>query len=281
MHINDWVASQTNDKIKDLLPPGSVTSDTRLVLANAVYFNGKWRYEFKPEVTRSLPFYLAGGAASPTPTMYQKNSFAYGQFNGFQMLEMQYSGQDLSMVIMLPNDRDGLSDLEAAFTEELFAASVANLHHQEVEVFLPKFTFKDRSDLKAPLQQLGMTDAFSDLADFTGIGDGLLITDVFHQTFIDLNESGTEAAGATGVVVGPTSVPPPPPVFRADHPFLFALRDRHTGAVLFLGRMADPGAATAAAHAEIPEPSAAALTLVGLTSLGVFRQRRQKANMPG
>jgi serpin B len=276
-HINSWVASQTNDRIKDLLPPGSVTGETRLVLTNAVYFNGKWRYQFDPNDTRDLPFHLADGSAPLTPTMYQEGEFAYGQFDGFQMLEMQYSGQDLSMVLMLPNERDGLPALEAAFTEELFRTNVGNLHPKEVEVFLPKFTFKDRANLNTPLQDLGMTDAFTDHADFSGMrdGGGLTITDVLHQTFIDFNESGTEAAGATGVVIGPTSVPPPPPIFRADHPFLFALRDRHTGALLFLGRMADPGAATAAVLAEIPEPSAAVLALLCMVSLFACRKRCQ------
>ena len=147
-------------------------------------------------------------------------------------------------------------------------------------MFLPKFTFKDRANLNNPLQVLGMTDAFSDHADFSGMreGGGLVITDALHQTFIDFNEAGTEAAGATGIVIGPTSVPPPPPVFRADHPFLFALRDRHTGALLFLGRMADPGAATAAALAEIPEPSAAMLALFSMASLRACRLPSRTSN---
>jgi serpin B len=272
--INDWVADNTNDRIKDLLPAGSVTSDTRLVLANAVYFNGKWKYEFEESATHEAPFYLADGAMAATPTMFQLSPFKYGQFGGFQMLEMPYAGDDLSMVILLPNERDGLAVLEAALTAELFDASVAGLLQQQVEVRLPKFTFRDKASLRAPLEALGMTDAFNN-ADFTGIADGgLAISGVLHQTFIDVNESGTEAAGATGVIIGVTSVPPPPPVFRADHPFLCALRDAHTGSVLFLGRMADPGGATASAG--VPEPAAAALALGSLAALGLLRGRSRR-----
>jgi serpin B len=183
------------------------------------------------------------------------------------------------MVIMLPGQRDGLPALEASFTAEMFDTSVAGLAIQNVDVHLPKFTFKDRAGLSGPLKSLGMTNAFTDQADFTGMADGLglAVSDVLHQTFIALHEGGTEAAGATAVVVGTTSIPPPPPVFRADHPFLFALRDRHSGAILFLGRMADPGAATAAA--EIPEPSAACMTLVCLAMLGASSRGNKCGDM--
>jgi hypothetical protein len=177
--------------------------------------------------------------------MYQQASFRYGSFDQFQMLEMPYSGDDLSMVIMLPNQLNGLAELESQLSIDLFQESVASLQEQDVKLHLPKFTFSDQFNLTSILQELGMTDAFvPGIADFDGIADrelfDLHISGVFHKTFIDVNEVGTEAAAATGVVVGVTSIPPPPPVFRADHPFLFALRDAHSGSLLFVGRLNRP-----------------------------------------
>ncbi len=242
VHINDWVADQTRDRIQELLPAGSVTSDTRLVLTNAVYFNGKWKHQFKTDMTTNQPFRLADGQVQSTPTMYQLERFGYGHFDGYQMLEMPYEGDDLSMVVVLPDADDGLAALEAALTAEAFAANVDNLFQRDVHVHLPKFTFRDQASLRSSLQALGMVDAFTDNADFSGIADaGLAISEVVHKTFIEVNEIGTEAAAATGVIFELTSLPPPPVEFRADHPFLFALRDRHTDGILFWGRLADPG----------------------------------------
>ena len=209
--------------------------------------------------------------------MFQQEKFRYGQFENFEMLEMPYSGDDLSMVLMLPNELDGLVELEASLTRDLFEESVAGLGNLRVQVHLPKFTFEDEANLGTLLQDLGMTDAFSDLADFSGIADEpLKISDVFHKTFIDLNESGTEAAAATAVggMMRTDSLPTPPPVFRADHPFLFALRDTHSGSLLFLGRMADPDGATAASAATVPEPESIGLMIFGVLFLGAVRRRR-------
>ena len=271
-HINDWVADQTNQKIKDLLASGTITPDTRLVLTNAVYFNGAWKNRFIEEATADAPFYRLDGSAGQTPLMYQQNILKHAEFDDFQMLEIPYAGDDLTMVVMLPNERDGLAALEASLDAEQFQVSVESLELRKVNLFLPKFTFRDGARLKAPLRDLGMTDAFGD-ADFSGISEGsdLVISDVVHKTFIDVNESGTEAAGATAVIIESTStsIQPPVPLFRADHPFLFGLRDAHTGGLLFLGRMTDPAAATAAAT--VPEPNAAALLLTALVSL---RRRR-------
>lgn len=266
VHINDWVASQTNDLIQNLLPAGSITSDTRLVLTNAVYFNGKWKQQFKEALTTDQPFHLADGSTQSASTMFQTATFGYGNFDGYQMLELPYEGDDLSMVVVLPDIANGLAAVEAGLTAETFAANVDNLFNREVHVHLPKFTFRDEAALSSSLQALGMVDAFTGDADFTGIGDGgLAISEVLHKTFIDVNESGTEAAAATGVIVGVTSLPPEPPVFRADRPFLFALRDRHTGGILFWGRLADPGALAAA----VPEPSAGALALLAVAALSL------------
>src|SRR5688572_15323682 len=224
-HINDWVTDQTRDRMEDLLPPGSVNPLTRLVLTNAVYFDGQWKYQFDPDDTSDAPFHISPTQQVQAPTMFQRAEFRYGSFDNFQMLEMPYSGDDLSMVIMLPEQKDGLAELESELTIDMFQESVDSLQKEEVDVHLPKFTFSDEVDLASTLSDMGMTDAFDPMqADFDGIADralfDLYITGVFHQAFIDVNEVGTEAAAATGVVIGPTSVPPPPPVFRADHPFL-------------------------------------------------------------
>ena len=245
LHINDWVAEQTHDRIEDLLPAGAVDGLTRLVLTNAVYFNGQWKYQFDPEDTRDAAFYISPTEQVQSPMMFQSAEFRYGSFDDFQMLEMPYSGDDLSMVIMLPKEKDGLADLESQLSLDMFQESIESLREKEVDVHLPKFTFSDDVNLGSTLQDMGMTDAFSPMtADFDGIADrdryDLHISGVFHKTFIDVNEVGTEAAAATGVVIGITSVPPPPPVFRADHPFLFALRDAHSGSLLFLGRLNEP-----------------------------------------
>jgi serpin B len=259
IHINEWVAERTNDRIEELLPPGAVDSLTRLVLTNAVYFDGQWKYQFDPEDTRDAPFHTSRSEQVQTPTMFQRAAFRYGRFDSFQMLEMPYSGDDLSMVIMLPNEVDGLADLESQLSTEMFQESVQSLQEREVDVYLPKFTFSDEFDLAGTLAGMGMTDAFdAGKADFGGIADrdayDLHITGVFHKTFIDVHEVGTEAAAATGVVVGVTSVPLEPPVFRADHPFLFAVRDAHSGSFLFLGRLNEP---------EIAATSATPPTLAG------------------
>lgn len=274
-HINAWVESQTRDRIRNLLPQGSITSDTRLVLTNALYFNGKWKYEFDEADTQERSFFTTGAAEIQVDTMMQSNRFRYGDFDGYQMLEMPYAGDDLSMVVVLPDAVDGLAALESTLTAGEFQANVDNLTMQTVNVFLPKFTFGDQASLRPPLESLGMTDAFAN-ADFSGIAPeaDLSISDVLHKTFIDVSESGTEAAAATAVVIGVTSIPvnpPPPAVFNADHPFLFAIRDNHTGGLLFLGRMADPGQAQLAA---VPEPSAGALTGLALLAAAYCIRRR-------
>ncbi|MBL9163900.1 MAG: serpin family protein [Planctomycetaceae bacterium] len=273
-HINDWVADQTNQKIKDLLPSGSITTDTALVLTNAVYFNGAWKNRFDAAATNDAPFYRLDGSVGQASLMYQQNVLNHAAFDDFQMLEIPYAGDDLTLVVMLPNQRDGLAALEGSLDAERFQESVDSMQLRKVDLFLPKFTFRDGASLKAPLEDLGMTDAFGD-ADFSGISEGgdLVISDVVHKTFIDVNEGGTEAAGATAVIVETTSVNPNPPAFRADHPFLFGLRDAHTGGLLFLGRMTDPAAATAAAI--VPEPTATALLMTAIVGLWGHRTRRE------
>ena len=245
--INGWVEKQTNDKIKDLLHQGDLTPDTRLVLTNAIYFKGDWASQFKKDQTRDEPFHLTADKKADAPLMHQTGEYAYFDDGSFQMLEMPYAGKDLSMVALLPKKIDGLADLEKDLTADKLAGWVGKLHPQEVIVALPKFKTEQRISVKQTLSDMGMKLAFDDQkADLSGIGGEpheLYISDVIHKAYIDVNEEGTEAAAATAVIVATPSavrVEPPTPVFRADHPFLFLIRDTRSGGILFLGRMADP-----------------------------------------
>jgi serpin B len=244
--INAWVEKQTKDKIKDLLQPGVLDVDTRLVLTNAIYFKGLWAQKFKKSATKEEPFHTAGGGSVKAPLMHQTGDFKYLDGGDFQALEMPYRGQGLSMVVLLPKKADGLAALEAKLTGPNLAAWLGKLRKQEVEVALPRFKMTRALALNATLEALGMRKAFiPGGADFSGMagsaGRRLFIQAVVHQAFVDVNEEGTEAAAATAVAVGADSEPPPPPVFRADHPFVFLVRDNRSGSVLFLGRLANPG----------------------------------------
>lgn len=247
--INHWVEGQTRDKIKDLLAKGIVTTDTRLVLTNAIYFKGTWASTFDKDATRDLPFRLADGGKVDAPLMFRKGGYSYTEGDGFQALELPYKGNRLGMVVVLPAAPDGLPAVEKALTGDALAKTLANLKYErEVLVHLPRFKAEKSFNLNEPLKALGMKAAFTPAADFGGMSDGgpsLSVSDVVHKAFVDVNETGTEAAAATAVVVGLTSAPAQPPkpkVFRADRPFLFLIRDRQTNSVLFLGRLTHPKA---------------------------------------
>jgi serpin B len=244
--INAWVEQQTRGKIKDLLPPGVVTGDTRLVLTNAIYFKGFWAQQFKKSATKEETFHTPGGGSAKAPLMHQTGDFKYADGGDFQALEMPYRGQDLSMVVLLPKKANGLAALEAKLTASNLHAWLGKLRKQEVVVALPRFKMTRSFGLKPTLEALGMRRAFiPGGADFSGmagsVGRKLFIQAVVHKAFVDVNEEGTEAAAATGVAVGDKSEPPPPPVFRADHPFVFLIRDNRSGSVLFTGRLTNPG----------------------------------------
>ncbi|MBN1506944.1 MAG: serpin family protein [Sedimentisphaerales bacterium] len=241
--INNWVAKQTNDKIKDLISPGALNFRTRLVLTNAIYFKGNWASQFEKDRTRDQPFTLLDGTKAQVAMMSQQSRFNYGQTDTLQVLEMPYKGDDLSMVILLPKKTDGIKALEQDLAPENLAKWLTNLRRRQVIVFVPKLKMTSKFSLAQVLQSMGMTDAFTDRADFSGMTGNrdLYLSAVIHQAYVDVNEEGTEAAAATGAVVGITSIGPDmTPVFRADHPFLFLIRDRATGSILFLGRVLNP-----------------------------------------
>jgi serpin B len=236
--INGWVAERTEDRIKDILPEGALGSSTRLVLTNAIYFNAAWQFPFEEEETTPGSFTLADGSAVSVPMMTNHAQVRYGEGDGYEALELPYDGGELSMVLVLPSELGGF---EAGLDPERLDGVLASLGSRSVTMALPRFKIASTLDLAPPLEDLGMPAAFSDHADFSGMSvqGGLFITDVLHEAFVSVNEAGTEAAAATAVVIGETSAPEPAAI-RFDRPFLFVIRDRATGAILFVGRVADP-----------------------------------------
>ena len=241
--INAWVEQKTKDKIRDLIKPGVLNALTRLVLINAIYFKGRWESQFKKNRTKESPFWLSMDKSVEVPMMTQKHQFRYMESDSLQVLELPYVGGDLAMMVLLPRKVVGLTQFEADLSVENLNTWIGRLRKREISVFLPKFKMTSQFRLGETLASMGMPDAFGGNADFSGI-DGtknLFISAVIHKAFVDVNEEGTEAAAATAAVISVTSAPAtPPPTFRADHPFVFLIRDNHTGSILFVGRVVNP-----------------------------------------
>jgi serpin B len=252
--INAWVEQQTRERIQDLIPEGVLDAMTRLVLTNAIYFKAQWAQEFDPARTWVDPFTLASGEQIDAEMMHANGKYRYMEADGFQVLEMPYVGDRLSMVVLLPTEGAGASGLEASSIPENLDQWLGGLRQREVVLSFPKFKMTTEFELAGVLKAMGMTDAFSDTrADFSGMAklSGLTIANVIHKAFVEVNEEGTEAAAATGVIVGITSIyePPPPVYFTADHPFHFLIRDNQSGSILFMGRLMAPAECT---DSEVP-----------------------------
>ena len=219
---------------------------TRLVLTNAIYFKGNWARQFKEDRTKEAPFTLSNGQKVDVAMMNQTAEFKYMETEDFQSLELPYVDNELSMIILLPRESDGLYEFEKTLTVENLSNWLGKLGKRKVIVSVPKFKMTSQFGLASVLKSMGMTDAFvPNVADFSGMNGerDLFISAVIHKAYVDVDEQGTEAAAATGVVVGITSVGPiETPVFRADHPFLFLIRDNHLGSILFIGRVMNPKA---------------------------------------
>jgi serpin B len=241
--INDWVSDQTEQRIKDLIPREVLTSGTRLVLTNAIYFNAAWEYPFDEDVTVDGPFYLLDGGQVSVPMMKQTESFGYTDGEGYQAVELQYDGNELSMVILLPE-----AGQFQAFEEGLQAQQVCDiidgLQNAQVTLTMPKFEFDSEFSLKNTLAGMDMPIAFSRAADFSGMTGNreLFISDVVHKTFVAVDEAGTEAAAATAVIMPGSAAPEPTVEVTIDRPFIFLIRDIETGAILFVGRVMNTGA---------------------------------------
>ncbi|MCX6644837.1 MAG: serpin family protein [bacterium] len=242
--INSWVEDQTNDRIKDLIPQGVINEMTRMVLANAIYFNADWVSKFEKNETYDRPFTLLDGSEVTVPMMFQNADYKYSEGDGWQAIEMPYVGETTSMVVILPAiERFG--EIEQNLDYSMLKEIIDGFQSQEVDLTLPKFEFDSAFALSDKLKALGMTSAFEyGLADFSGM-DGtveLFISEVLHKAFVKVDEEGTEAAAATAVVMelGMAAMPEDVVEFRADHPFIFLIRDVNNGSILFLGRMLNP-----------------------------------------
>jgi serpin B len=242
--INQWVSNQTKERIKDLIPDGAITPDTRLVLANAIYFNAKWVYPFSHEGTHDGTFNTLDGAQITVPLMNldRPSPLAYVQGQGFQAVELPYVGEQMSMLVVVP-DAGTFPTFEAAFSADQLATILAALQPQTVQLTLPKFQFESSFNLGEALTGLGMTDAFDpSAADFSGMdGEGdLFIGAVIHKAFVAVDEEGTEAAAATAVIMEMAGAATSGVILIVDRPFLFFIRDMQTGTLLFAGRVVAP-----------------------------------------
>ena len=247
--INDWVAENTEDRIRDLIPPGVINSLTRMVLTNAIYFNASWTYPFHEADTRQYPFHLLNDTAVDVPMMRTSEDFGYAAGDGYQAVDLPYAGNELSMTVLLPDEgqfREFEESLDATLAERI----IADLWFRRVTLDLPRFEFESQFRLGETLKSMGMSDAFDSAAsDFSGMdgrsclaGDPecLFIREVVHKAFVSVDEAGTEAAAATAVMMQAESAPPDPVSVTVDRPFIFLIRDRETGAILFVGQVEEP-----------------------------------------
>ncbi len=240
--INSWVSDQTRTRIPEVLLRGDLTRVTELVLTNAVYFRGRWATRFDARTTSQQPFWLIGGSVTQARMMKQAGRFAHAALDGLSLLELPYAGSDLAMDILLPDDVEGLAALEGRLSPGRLESWLSSLREREVSVAIPRFRVNARRDLVEPLVAMGMPSAFGPQADFSGMTAEarLFISKVVHEAFVQVDEEGSEAAAATAVVMERTGAVAGPVRFEADHPFMFLIRDRGTGSVVFMGRVVDP-----------------------------------------
>ena len=251
--INRWVQQQTNDKIKDLVQPDTIKPLTRLVLTNASYFKGDWLLPFNPGATRPNDFTIPGKPAFKVPMMRQQMRVPYQVTDDFQLVRLLYNGEQFSMVVILPKKMDGLAEVEKKLSAKWLRETLrqtpnrlpGNTKWRQVLVSMPKFKMTEEFELKDELVAMGMRTAFSDQADFSALADTSLdklkIDAVIHKAFVDVNETGTDVAIiGGGAVILPEAREQDPPIFRADHPFLFVIQHEATGSILFLGRVCEP-----------------------------------------
>ena len=243
--INDWVAQQTQGKITDLFPPGSLDNTTRLVLANAIYFKAAWDSPFDSNGTKNEPFTLLDGSQSSVPMMHSKSetAYLYSQGSNYQAVGLPYADSNVMMVVLMPAPGK-FNDFEAGLTDAQLDGILTGMTNEQLDLSMPKFKVESELDLKSTLAALGMPDAFDNAADFSGM-DGkkdLFVADVLHKAYVNVDENGTEAAAATGVIMGMMAMPPQQVKnVMIDHPFLFLLFDSQTKTILFMGRMMNPG----------------------------------------
>jgi len=249
--INEWVEQQTEDRIQDLIPEGVIDAATRMVIANAIYFKGAWMFPFMQGETQDAPFTLLDGTTQTVPMMqmgFSGETLAYVDGEGYTAVALPYVNGNTRMLILLP-DAGEFETFEAGMTADRYREIIAALQFASVRVFMPRFSYEQSLSLASPLMAMGMTDAFNpDAANFgrmydrSAVGENLFISAALHKAFVEVNEEGTEAAAATGIIMGVTSVQVEPPVeVRIDRPFIFAIEDIRTNTLLFVGRVLQPG----------------------------------------
>jgi serpin B len=236
--INEWVKEQTEGRIKDLIPQGAIDPLTRLVLTNAIYFNAAWQAQFEKSATSEGDFHNLDGTSGKAKLMQRTGYYRFIDVPGYQAVELPYEGQQVSMLIIAPV-QGKFASFEKALDAAALNATVKELKGGQVNLTLPRFTTEYDSSLKEALSALGMQDAFTGSADFSGMTGNrdLYISDAIHKAFIEVDESGTEAAAATAVIMGATAIPAKPLEIKIDRPFIYLIRDVQTGTVLFLGRV--------------------------------------------
>jgi serpin B len=241
--INEWIGEQTEDRINDIISPSSIGPLTKLIITNAIYFFAYWENQFDENDTEDKPFHLINEEVIDVPTMHQKLLMDYTEGYGYQAVILQYKSSELDMIIVLP-DIDTFEAFDRSLDSLKLKAIVNKMESREVDLALPKFEYTSKyEDMRDTFQKLGIVDAFKDgVANFSGITEieNLYIENVIHQTFILVNEEGTEAAAATVIPMAGSPPPPPPATFTADHPFIYFIQHQKTGAILFMGRVLNP-----------------------------------------
>ena len=242
--INEWVEKQTNNKIQKLIPGGVISTYTKMVLTNAIYFKGKWTNLFEQKNTKEKDFLVSEDKNVKTQMMYQTDNFKYYEDTNFQYLQMNYKGNKISMLVILPKDKNGKTIYDFNIPTAKKIPNVINsLKTKEVKINFPKIELRTNYSLKKDLQKMGMKEVFTNNANFSKMDpkNKLKVSEIYHKTYLKVDEEGTEAAAATAIVIaGTTSVPLPPKVFNANHPFAFIIKENKTGEILFIGKIVNP-----------------------------------------
>ncbi len=239
--INDWISEQTEGRIEDLIKEGVITSLTRLVLTNAIYFNAAWQYPFDEDNTADSLFKLLDGSQVNVEMMHQTEELGYTEGDSYQVVELKYDGAELSMVILLP-EAGNFDAFESSLDADMLEEIVGNLGIASVTLAMPRFEYDSEFSLKKALEAMGMPVAFYMAADFSGMtgDDDLFIKDVVHKAFVSVDEAGTEAAAASAVIMDLKAAPGEPVEVTINHPFIYLIRDIQTGTILFIGRVMNP-----------------------------------------
>lgn len=256
-YINKWVENNTNNVLRDLVSSRDFDAVTRLALISAVYFKGSWKSQFRPENTRTFSFTKDDESEVQIPMMYQQGEFYYGEFSDgsneaggiYQVLEIPYEGDEISMMLVLSRQEVPLATLEPLVKAQLIEEWANSVKKQKVEVYLPRFTVEQEIDLKDILKALGITEIFIKSANLTTLSDNkdLFLSKAIHKSFIEVNEEGSEAAAASGMIAISRMAVLYPQVI-VDHPFFFLIRNRRTGTILFMGRVMHPETMNISGH---------------------------------